>query len=158
MLFGRLGRSLMLMHVLEVVEAVATLAGASLLQVLQELIVFGVTLANDFGVDLLLVTDVKDHITVLLVLLDLFENNFAIVSNWKFFCCFGLGRIEKMKNAIRRFARKFSEIDSAGACFTRTYLPSTPLAISKLEFGYFSELYKEICSNVSSSESPGGIG
>lgn len=54
---------------------------------------------------------------------------------------------KKFENAIRKFTRKFSEIDVTDECFTRPHLPSTPLAIFELKIGLFSELYKEICSS-----------
>lgn len=67
------------MHVLEVEQAVSALAGAALLNVFQELIVLSVAVANHLDVDLLLVADVKDDITMLLVLFDFFVGCFADV-------------------------------------------------------------------------------
>lgn len=67
------------MHVLEVEQAISALPGATLLNVFQELIVLGVAIANHFHVDLLLVADVEDDITMLLVLFDFLVGCFADV-------------------------------------------------------------------------------
>lgn len=122
----------MLMHVLEIEQSVAAFSGSALLQILQELVVLCVAVANHFSVDLLLIANVEDHIAMLLILLDLFEDDFAIVGNWKILFLLllvGMGREKKAKNAIRKFARKFSEIDGTDARFVTEDLPSTPLAI-----------------------------
>lgn len=70
------------MHVLEVEQAVAAFAGAASLQVLQELIVFCVAIANHLDVDLLLIANIENDIAMLLVLLDLLEDDFALISDW----------------------------------------------------------------------------
>lgn len=90
----------MLMHVLEVEQSVAAFSGSALLQILQELVVLCVAVANHFSVDLLLIANVEDHIAMLLVLLDLFEDDFAIVGNWKILFLLllvGMGREKKQK-------------------------------------------------------------
>lgn len=67
------------MHVLEVVETVAALAGAAGLQIRQEGIILLVAGTYHLNVDLPLVFDVEDHIAVLFVLFDLFVCGLADV-------------------------------------------------------------------------------
>lgn len=67
------------MHVLEVIEAVAALAGTARLQVGEELLVFLIARTDHLHVDLSLVLDEEDHITMLLVLFDLFVGCLADV-------------------------------------------------------------------------------
>lgn len=113
LLFGRLCCALMLMHVLEVEQSIATFAGSALLQVFQELIVLCIAIADHLSIDLLFFANVEDHIAMFLVFFDFLEDNFAVIVNWKFFfVVVGLGREEKKcKNAIRKIAWKLSEID-----------------------------------------------
>lgn len=67
------------MHVLEVEQAISALPGSTLLNVFQELVVLGVAIANHLHVDLLLIADIEDDITMLLVLFDFFVGCFADV-------------------------------------------------------------------------------
>lgn len=71
----------MLMHVLEVEQTVATFAGAALLKVFQELIVLSITISDHFHIDLLLFSNVEDHIAMFLIFLDFLEDEFAIIGN-----------------------------------------------------------------------------
>lgn len=68
-----------LVSVLKVEKAVAALAGAALLQVLEEGVVGGFAISNNLDVDLLLVLDVEDDVSVLLVLFDLLVGGLADV-------------------------------------------------------------------------------
>lgn len=51
--------------------------GTAFLDILQELIVFGVTFTNCFYIDLLFISDVENDISMLLVLLDFLVGRFA---------------------------------------------------------------------------------
>lgn len=70
-----------LLRIIESDENLPALAGAALLDVLEERIVFGVAVADHLDVDLFLVTNVEDNVTVLLVLFDFLVRGFADVRN-----------------------------------------------------------------------------
>lgn len=57
------------------------LAGAALLDVLEERVVLGVAVAHHLHVDLFLVANVEDDVAVLLVLFDFLVGGFADVGN-----------------------------------------------------------------------------
>lgn len=58
------------MSILKVEEAVTALAASALLEILEEGIVRGVARSDNLDVDLLLVLDVENYVSMLLVLLD----------------------------------------------------------------------------------------
>lgn len=67
------------MHVLEIEESISALAGSTLLNVVQELIVLCVALTNHLHVNLFLIANVEDDITMLFVLFDFFVCRFTDV-------------------------------------------------------------------------------
>lgn len=67
------------MSIFEIEETVAAFAGAALLQILEEGVVGRVTISDHLYVDLLLVFDIKDYISVLLIFLDPFVDRLADV-------------------------------------------------------------------------------
>jgi len=67
------------MHVLEIEQSISALARPSLLNVIQELIVLGIAIANHFHIDLFLIANVEDYVAVLFVLFDLLVGGFAHV-------------------------------------------------------------------------------
>lgn len=73
------------MHVLKVEQSIATFACSASLQVFQKLIVLSIAIANHLNVDLLLIANVEDDIAMLLVLLDLLEDDLAVISDCFFF-------------------------------------------------------------------------
>jgi len=79
LLLGALRGALALVHVLKVKQAISAFSCASLLQVLEELVILGVSLADHLHVYLLLVADVEHHVAVLLILLDLLVRSLADV-------------------------------------------------------------------------------
>merc|ERR1719189_1445572 len=81
LLLGALCCPLTLVLVLEVVQTVAALSLPGRLEVSQELLVAGVSPAELLHCDELLVLDEEDAVAVGLVLLDLLEDIFAVVSN-----------------------------------------------------------------------------
>ena len=67
------------MGVLKVEETIATLASATLLQIFEESVVAGISRSNDLNVNLLLVLNVKNDISMLLVFFDFFVRCFAYI-------------------------------------------------------------------------------
>lgn len=67
------------MHILEVEQSISALARAALLNVVQELVVLCVAIADHLNIDLLLVADVEDDVTMLFVLFDFLVCRFANV-------------------------------------------------------------------------------
>ena len=70
---------LALMLVLEIVESISALSVPTLLQIVQEGVVGGVSVALLLHGDHLLVLDVENAVAVLLRLLDLFEDSLALI-------------------------------------------------------------------------------
>lgn len=82
------------MSILKVEEAIAALAAAALLQILEESVVGGVARSNHLDVDLLFVFDVEDYISVFLIFLYLLVSRLADIRNsysW---------RLEKRKKTV----------------------------------------------------------
>lgn len=77
----RLGRSLTLVRVFEVEQSISTLAGACLLQVLQELVVLRVAITYIFNINLFFILDIKHYISMFFILFDLFICCFTNVRN-----------------------------------------------------------------------------
>jgi len=65
------------MHVLEVKQPVSALARTTLLNILQELIIFCIAVTDHFNVNLFLVTNVEDDVAMLFVLFDFLVGRFA---------------------------------------------------------------------------------
>lgn len=76
---GRLRSALALVHILEVVKAVAAFVLASGLQVLEELAVLLVSGSDHFHIDLHLILDVEDDVAMFLFALDFFVGRLASV-------------------------------------------------------------------------------
>jgi len=81
LLLAGLGCSLALVLVLKIIETVSALNITALLQVVQEILVLGITSTNRLHRDGLLLLDVENNISVLLGLLDLLEMSLALVRN-----------------------------------------------------------------------------
>ena len=79
MFLGDFGRTLALVLVLEIVEAVTAFTLAALHQVGEEGVVLGVPVAHGLHLDDLLVLDVEDDVPVLLALLDFVELVFTFL-------------------------------------------------------------------------------
>lgn len=77
--FGAIRRSLTLVHVLEIKQTIPTLAGAALLNVLQELVVLCVAIADHLHVDLFFIANIENDVTMLFVLFDFFVCRFTDV-------------------------------------------------------------------------------
>jgi hypothetical protein len=67
------------MHVLKVEQSISALARTTLLNIVQELIVLCIAIANHLHVNLFFVTNVKDDVTMFFVLFDFFVCRFADV-------------------------------------------------------------------------------
>jgi len=80
LLLGALSCALALVLIFKVVQSVSTLAISTTLQVVQEVVIRGVTVTLGFNSDRFLLFDIENTVTVSFVLLDILKDALAIVS------------------------------------------------------------------------------